>query len=156
MRSTFLKSGLVALGAALLPGVALAENDGVPHPWQVWLLPPQSPVDIQLDAFMGLLLWIITADRAVRARRCWSTPAGGSAEKRNPVPSRRSHNTLLEIVWTAVPVLILVIIAIPSFKLLYFMDVVPEDRADASRRPATSGTGATSTRTTATSPSTPT
>jgi cytochrome c oxidase subunit 2 len=42
------------------------------------------------------------------------------------VPSRRSHNTLLEIAWTAVPVLILVIIAIPSFKLLYFVDVVPE------------------------------
>ena len=42
------------------------------------------------------------------------------------MPSRRSHNTLLEIVWTAVPVLILVIIAIPSFKLLYYMDVQPE------------------------------
>ena len=52
---------------------------------------------------------------------CWRF-----AENRNPVPSRRSHNTLLEVVWTAVPVLILVIIAIPSFKLLYYMDVEPE------------------------------
>mgnify|MGYP000237482998 CR=1 FL=1 len=42
------------------------------------------------------------------------------------MPSRRSHNTVLEIVWTAVPVLVLVIIAIPSFKLLYYSDVVPE------------------------------
>jgi cytochrome c oxidase subunit 2 len=42
------------------------------------------------------------------------------------VPSRRTHNTLLEIVWTAVPVLILVIIAVPSFRLLYFKDVIPE------------------------------
>jgi cytochrome c oxidase subunit 2 len=41
---------------------------------------------------------------------------------RSPVPSRRTHNSVLEIAWTAIPVLILVVIAIPSFKLLYFMD----------------------------------
>jgi len=42
------------------------------------------------------------------------------------VPSKQSHNTALEVVWTAVPVLILVIIAVPSFKLLYFQDVLPK------------------------------
>jgi cytochrome c oxidase subunit 2 len=42
--------------------------------------------------------------------------------KRNPVPSKISHNTTLEIAWTLIPVLILVVIAIPSFRLLYFMD----------------------------------
>ena len=78
------------------------------------------------SSFHDLLLWIIIADRAsscsaLLVYACWRF-----GEKRNPVPSRRSHNTLLEIVWTAVPVLILVIIAIPSFKLLYFMDVMPE------------------------------
>lgn len=41
---------------------------------------------------------------------------------RNPVPSRTSHNTWLEVAWTGLPVLILVVIAIPSFKLLYFAD----------------------------------
>lgn len=40
--------------------------------------------------------------------------------KRNPVPSRTTHNTILEVVWTAVPVLILLVIAIPSLKLLYY------------------------------------
>jgi cytochrome c oxidase subunit 2 len=44
----------------------------------------------------------------------------------NAAPSRRTHNTLLEIAWTAIPVLILVVIAIPSFKLLYYQDVVPD------------------------------
>ena len=44
----------------------------------------------------------------------------------NAAPSRRTHNTLLEIAWTAIPVLILVVIAIPSFKLLYYTDVVPD------------------------------
>jgi cytochrome c oxidase subunit 2 len=42
--------------------------------------------------------------------------------KRNPVPSKTTHNTLLEILWTAVPIVILVIIAIPSMKLLYYSD----------------------------------
>ena len=45
---------------------------------------------------------------------------------RNPVPSRTAHNTVIEVLWTVVPVLILVIIAIPSFRLMYFMDRVPD------------------------------
>ena len=79
----------------------------------------------RVHGFHDLLLWMIAAIVvfvfALLAYACWRF-----GEKRNPVPSRRSHNTLLEIVWTAVPVLILVIIAIPSFKLLYYMDVAPE------------------------------
>ena len=55
---------------------------------------------------LGLLLWVIIRYNA----------------KRNPVPSKITHNTTLEILWTLVPVLILLVIAIPSFKLLYFMD----------------------------------
>ena len=47
-------------------------------------------------------------------------------EKRNPVPSRNTHHTLLEIAWTMVPVIILVLIAVPSFRLLYYQDVVPK------------------------------
>jgi cytochrome c oxidase subunit 2 len=43
--------------------------------------------------------------------------------RRNPVPSRTTHNTLLEVVWTAIPILILVVIAIPSMRLLFFQDV---------------------------------
>lgn len=46
--------------------------------------------------------------------------------KRNPVPSKTSHNTLIEIVWTVVPVLILLVMVVPSMKLLYFQDVIPE------------------------------
>ena len=59
---------------------------------------------------MGLLFWVM-----FRYNR-----------KANPEPSKNSHNTMLEVVWTALPVLILVIIAIPSFPLLYFQDEVPE------------------------------
>jgi cytochrome c oxidase subunit 2 len=48
------------------------------------------------------------------------------SEKRNPVPSRTSHNTLLEVAWTAIPIVILVAIAIPSFKLLFFQYSFPK------------------------------
>ena len=47
------------------------------------------------------------------------------SEKRNPVPTRTTHNTTLEVLWTVVPVFILVIIAIPSFKLLYAQYTFP-------------------------------
>jgi cytochrome c oxidase subunit 2 len=53
---------------------------------------------------LGLLLWCIFRFNS----------------KANPVPSKNSHNTLLEVMWTAVPILILIFIAIPSFKLLYY------------------------------------
>ena len=48
------------------------------------------------------------------------------SEKRNPTPSRTTHNTVLEVLWTTIPVIILVIIAIPSFKLLYYVDRVED------------------------------
>lgn len=59
---------------------------------------------------MGLLVWVM-----IRFNR-----------RTNPVPSKNSHNTLLEVVWTALPVLILILIAIPSFPLLYYQDEIPE------------------------------
>lgn len=46
--------------------------------------------------------------------------------KANPVPSKTSHNTFLEIVWTVIPVLIVVAICIPSFRLLYFQREIPK------------------------------
>ena len=59
---------------------------------------------------LGLLIWV-----------CYRYSA-----KKNKNPSKTVHNTLVEILWTAIPVLILVVIAIPSFKLLYKQDVIPE------------------------------
>ena len=46
--------------------------------------------------------------------------------KANPIPSKTSHNTLIEVIWTVVPIIILFVIAVPSFRLLYLQDVVPE------------------------------
>jgi cytochrome c oxidase subunit 2 len=47
------------------------------------------------------------------------------SEKRNPTPSRTTHNTTVEVLWTVIPVLILVVIAVPSFRLLYAQYTFP-------------------------------
>ena len=59
---------------------------------------------------LGLLLYVMVRFRAGR----------------NPVLSKTTHNTLVEMLWTVIPVVILVIVAIPSFRLIYFADVVPQ------------------------------
>jgi cytochrome c oxidase subunit 2 len=115
-----LLSLLLLLGFA--DGAALAAQ---PEPWQLGFQPPTSPVMERIESFHDLLLWIITLISifvlVLLAYVCFRFRASGNA-----APSRRTHNTLLEIAWTAIPVLILVVIAIPSFKLLYYQDVVPD------------------------------
>lgn len=96
-----------------------------PLPWQFGFQSAASPVMDRVVSFHDLLTVIIVGICVVVlgliAYACWRFREGA-----NPEPSTRSHNTLLEIVWTAVPVLILVVIAVPSFKLLYYEDVIPE------------------------------
>lgn len=116
-----------AVGAAIaclygMAGQALANE---PHPWQLGLQAPASPVKDQLDSFHDLLLVIITAITllvlALLVYVCVRFTA-----KNNPTPSRTSHNTILEVAWTVIPVVILIVIAVPSFRVLYFLEVVPE------------------------------
>ena len=45
---------------------------------------------------------------------------------KNPIPSKTSHNTLIEVLWTLIPCIILVVIAVPSFRLLYKQDIIPK------------------------------
>ena len=112
---------LAGLGIAMTAAIAWAEG---PRPWQLGMQAPATPVKDQLSAFndellviiflialfvLGLLLYVILRFN----------------QQRNPVPTRTSHNTVIEMLWTVIPVLILVIIAIPSFKLMYYMDRVP-------------------------------
>lgn len=109
---------LLIASALLLGG---AEPAASFEPWQLGFPEPASPTMERLNDLHNLLLWIISLISlfvlAVMAYACYRFRAS-----RNPAPSRRTHNTVLEIAWTAIPVLILVVIAIPSFKLLYYMD----------------------------------
>ncbi len=115
---------LVAGAAMLFAGSAQAQaSDPVtaPHPWQIWAQAPGSPVAERADSLHLVVVWIITIITifvaGLLAWVCYRYSA-----KRNPVPSQTSHNTLLEVAWTLIPVLILVGIAIPSFRLVYFED----------------------------------
>jgi cytochrome c oxidase subunit 2 len=109
------------IATAAVTAVARAAE---PHPWQLGFQPAATPVQARLEAFnneltviiglitvfvLGLVLYVIVRFNHLR----------------HPVPTRTSHNTVIEILWTVIPVLILVIIAIPSFKLMYYMDRVP-------------------------------
>ena len=113
---------LLALGA--VAGAVPAGAQGVvgePHNWQLGMQAPATPVKDRIHSFHDLLLVLITLiSLFVLGLLCYVIWRFN--EKRNPVPSRTSHNTLIEVLWTVIPVLILVIIAIPSFKLMYYMD----------------------------------
>lgn len=115
----FLALAVVACGA--LAAVASAAQ---PLPWQMGMQPPATPVKERLSAFHDELLVIIFLIAGfVMALLLYVVVRFN--HRRNPVPSHTSHNTVIEILWTIVPVLILVIIAIPSFKLMYYMDRIP-------------------------------
>ena len=91
---------------------------GQPEDWQLSFQDPASPLMRELINFHDLVFWIITAITVfvflLLAYVCWKFSA-----KNNKKPSKTTHNSTLEIAWTLIPVLILVFIAVPSFRLLY-------------------------------------
>jgi cytochrome c oxidase subunit 2 len=113
----------VALAGLTGGGAALADY-GQPRPWQLGLQDAATPVMSDLVSFHDWLLVIISLITAfvlallliiiVRFNR-----------RANPNPSRTTHNTLIEVIWTVVPIIILTGIAIPSFKLLFYEQNIP-------------------------------
>ncbi|WP_373505884.1 cytochrome c oxidase subunit II [Aestuariivirga sp.] len=107
--------------------VAQAENPAYSHavPWQMGLQEAASPSMEGIHWFHnGLLLPIITVITLFVLALLIYVMVKFNA-KANPVPSRTTHNTAIEVVWTVVPILILVVIAIPSFRLLYLQRNIP-------------------------------
>lgn len=100
---------------------AAGSMTGAPIPWGVDLQPAGGPIKEHIHDFNQLVLWIIVAITifvgALLVYVMWRFRASA-----NPLPSRTSHHTLLEVAWTVVPVLILIVIAIPSFRLIYYED----------------------------------
>jgi len=107
-------------GAATLMASAAAFAAG-PRDKQLWLPDPVTPTAEKITSFHELLLVITTVISVfvllLLIYTCWRF-----RENRNPNPSTTSHNTVVEVIWTVVPIVILVAIAIPSFRLLYFAD----------------------------------
>jgi cytochrome c oxidase subunit II len=119
------KSGIGAAMSALLASTpALA----VPTDYQLGFQPAASEVMDRIESFHTELLYIIVAVCLfVLALLVWIVVRYRAVA--NPVPSKVHHNTLLEVAWTIIPVIILVIIAVPSFKLLYFESAIPPNPA---------------------------
>jgi cytochrome c oxidase subunit II len=103
-------------------GTALAAS-GQPSPWELGLQGAATPGMESIISFHDFLLYIITAITLFVLALLLVIIVKFNA-KANPIPSRTTHNTLLEVVWTVVPVLILVLIAIPSLRILYYSDRV--------------------------------
>jgi cytochrome c oxidase subunit II len=104
----------------LAMGSAMAEQ-GQPFPWQLDLQEAFSPVAADQQVFHDMLLWIISII-SVFVLLLLIYVMVRYNKKANPTPSKTSHNTLIEILWTVVPIMILIVIMIPSLKLLYYGD----------------------------------
>jgi cytochrome c oxidase subunit 2 len=115
---------VLALAAISVAATAAIAQAAEPRPWQLGFQPPATPVQARVEAFNNELTVIIGLITAFVLGLLLVTITRFN-HRRHPVPTRTSHNTPIEIMWTVVPVLILVIIAIPSFKLMYYMDRVP-------------------------------
>jgi cytochrome c oxidase subunit II len=105
---------------------AFAEgHTGMATPWQLNLQQPATPVMEKLyDLHSGLLILITVI--AVFVLLLLTYVCIRFSAKNNPTPSKTTHNTMVEIVWTAIPILILIGIAIPSLRIHYFMDKAPD------------------------------
>lgn len=122
MIATFF-SAIVSAGAQSVQDAQNGLYSAAPD--QIGFMQAATPIMEETTRFHNLLMWIITIITLLVTAVMVYIFVKFNA-KANPVPSKTTHNTMLEIIWTAVPVLILVVIAIPSFRLLYNQDVIPE------------------------------
>jgi cytochrome c oxidase subunit 2 len=116
---------LIAAAIALGLGTSMAmAGTGQPSPWQLDFQGMVTEVGRDVASFHYWLVWLITAI-CLLVLALLIVIMIRFNEGRNPTPSRTTHHTLLEVAWTVVPVLILVAIAIPSFRVLRQQLVIP-------------------------------
>jgi cytochrome c oxidase subunit 2 len=115
--------GLTVAGMTLAAGGAAFGDQ--PKPWEYTLQEAATPVMENIISFHNLLLVIITVITLFVLALLVIVVVKFNA-KANPVPSRTTHHTLIEVAWTLIPVLILVAIAVPSFRLLFQQLDIPK------------------------------
>jgi cytochrome c oxidase subunit II len=117
--------GLAVVGMALAAGGAAFAELGQPAPWEYTLQESATPVMDNIVWFHNFLFWLITIITLFVLALLVVVVVKFNA-KANPVPSKTTHNTLIEVAWTLIPVLILVGIAVPSFRLLFQQLDIPK------------------------------
>jgi len=117
---------LVASAAVITLGssAAMAAKAGIAEDWQMGLQEMVTNIGRDVSVFHDYLVYLITAI-SLFVLALLVIVVVRFNEKANPTPSRTTHNTMLEVAWTIVPVLILVAIAIPSFRILREQLVIP-------------------------------
>jgi cytochrome c oxidase subunit II len=116
----------VAVAVLMSAGAALA-GLGQPSDWQIGLQDSASPVMDEVVWFHHFLLWIISIITVFVLALLVIVIVKFNA-RANPTPSRTTHNTLIEVLWTVIPVIVLVIISLPSFRILFFqLNTPPAD-----------------------------
>ena len=111
-------AGFTAAGLALVTGGTASAELGQPAPWEYKLQEAASPVMENITWFHNFLFVLITVITLFVLGLLIAVEVKFNS-KANPVPSKTTHNTLIEVAWTLIPVLILVGIAVPSFRLLF-------------------------------------
>ena len=117
--------GLAAAGMALVAGGTAFAEMGQPAPWEWTLQESATPVMDYIIWFHNWLVGTITVITLFVLALLIIVVVKFNA-KANPVPSKTTHNTLIEVAWTLIPVLILVAIAVPSFRLLFLELDIPK------------------------------
>ncbi len=113
-----LRACAVAIGALLMSAASALAAPGQPSSWALGLQEAASPVMVDINWFHNILLGIITAITAFVLILLLVVMVRFNA-RANPNPSRTTHNAVIEVAWTILPVVILVAIAVPSFRLLF-------------------------------------
>jgi cytochrome c oxidase subunit 2 len=118
-------TALSTAAVALVLGISEAWAAGRPSPWETGMQEMVTELGQSVSNFHTYLVWLITVV-CLFVLALLLVIVARFNERKNPVPSQTTHNTLLEVAWTIVPVLILVAIAIPSFRLLRQQLVPPQ------------------------------
>jgi cytochrome c oxidase subunit 2 len=113
-----LRACAVTIGALLTSAASALAAPGQPSSWALGLQEAASPVMVDINWFHNILLGIITAITAFVLILLLVVMVRFNA-RANPNPSRTTHNAVIEVAWTILPVVILVAIAVPSFRLLF-------------------------------------
>jgi len=119
-----LAATIAATTCLVAAGPALAAM-GQPSPWQLGLQQAATPVMENIIWFHDFLLYLITAISLFVLVLLVIVVVKFNA-RANPIPTKTTHNTLLEVAWTLIPVIILAAIAVPSFKLLFLQTTIPQ------------------------------
>jgi len=109
---------IVCIAVMAAAGTAWA-GLGQPSPWQIGLQESATPVMDNIIWFHDFLLYIVTGIAGFVLVLLVVVMIRFNA-RANPIPSRTTHNSLLEVAWTIIPIVILLVIAVPSFKLLFY------------------------------------